>query len=252
MVYQASGLPLELLKDGILWLFASSCFSSQKCVTSWLSCHSKVWSFQRCAVMRVRCRAGPRIPFHTSVNAVWFYCHFLWWKLINPFPSPLPPNYVSSSQHGHWSVSAAGLTGPHLSQERWGVPGQPQVLHLSSGLFINLTAVSRCCILNRGLFFSFWYIFTEALPICWGACIFFKTRLEVVSATRGGGHYPLQFESFWKKNNTHWHTTHSTFDSRLIFQPLCKFYELSTKQTQYFKGLAVNVVRCLWSSVLMV
>lgn len=47
-------------------------------------------------------QAGPQIPFHTPVNAVWFYCHFLWWKVINPFLpllSPSPPNYLSSSQH---------------------------------------------------------------------------------------------------------------------------------------------------------
>lgn len=185
--------------------------------------------------MRRDAGASPRIPFHTSVNAVWFYCHFLWWKLINPFPSPLPPNYVSSSQHGHWSVSAAGLTGPHLSQERWGVPGQPRVLHLPSGLFINLTAVSWCCVLNRGLLLlSFCYIFTEALPIS-----------PLLRSLGGGGVIILQCESLWKENNTP-HTL------RLIFQPLCKFYELSTKQTQYFKGWAVNVVWCLWSSVLMV
>lgn len=32
-------------------------------------------------------QTGPQIPFYTPVNAVWFYCHFLWWKVTN-HPSP--------------------------------------------------------------------------------------------------------------------------------------------------------------------
>lgn len=51
----------------------------------------------------------------------------------------------SHSVFGRWSVSAVGLTGPHLFPERWGVPGPLQVCLLSSGLFINVIS-----------FFFFW------------------------------------------------------------------------------------------------
>lgn len=72
-------------------------------------------------------------------------------KSHKPFPSPslhLRPLTICHpfSILGQWSVSAEGLTDPCLSQERWAVPWQSQVLHLSSGLFINLTAASWDCL----------------------------------------------------------------------------------------------------------
>ena len=95
-------------------------------------------------------------------------------KSHEPFPSPSlsPPPliYVSSSQHPR-SVEREhrGLTGPRLSQERWDVPGQTQVLHFSSGLFINLPATfwGLYPLDAPGpppLFCFLFYLLTEALP----------------------------------------------------------------------------------------
>lgn len=111
MIYQASGVPLAVLKDSILWLFADRCglflffLSEMGHILIVLSLRSvKFPEVHRDA--GASARVGATHPSPHFFNAVWFYCHFLWWKVINPilpFPSPLPLNYVSSSQH-LWSV----------------------------------------------------------------------------------------------------------------------------------------------------
>lgn len=141
---------------------------------------------------------GPRIPFHTSVNVVWFYCHFLWWKVINPFPSPSPPNCVSASQHP-WPVERE-----HRGADKVLVyPRRDGVFLGSPRSFTTHQAFSKTSLPPLGIvymtqrplntvfplpfFFFLFYLFTEALPCSplmrnWFR--FFKTGLEVLSATR--------------------------------------------------------------------
>lgn len=153
-----------------------SYFSSQKCVRSWLSCHSKVCSFWKCTVMllhRHGWSAGPHIPFHTPVNVVWFCCHFLWWKVINPLRSPSPPNYLSSFQHP-WSLEREhrGADRPlFIPGDMWWSKTAPGFSPLIRpfhkphcrllGLYPQSTGLWTWSSLYLFLFF---YLFTEALP----------------------------------------------------------------------------------------
>lgn len=117
---------------------------------------------------------GKRPPSNTPVNAVWFYCHFLWWKVINspspPLPS-LPPICHPFSILGHWSMRQTLVYplerhgGPfpvlHLSSEPFHKPLSPAAPRSSSLLFLPL------------LLFN---LFTEALP---RSCRFFYRFLSV-------------------------------------------------------------------------
>lgn len=144
-------------------------------------------------------------------------------KSHKPLRSPSPPNYLSSSRH-LWAAErgAMGLTGPRLSQERWGVSGQPQVLHLPSDLFINLTATSWDYIndpeasehcLPSTLLFSFSFIFSQRLChalLWWGSRSRFFLRQGLKFFLQQQGVVILyNYENlFVKTKKTPTHTSH--------------------------------------------
>lgn len=150
---------------------------------------------------------------------------------------------------GQWSMSTDRPSfSPGEMRCSWAVPGpSPLVRRLYD---------HYCCLLvlfpqHRGHFlFPLSVIFSQRLChalLWWGTCRFFKTGLEVLSATRGS-HNPLQYWVFLiKRNNNIPHTyLHDMFGSLLIFQPWCKFYELFPLK-RLPKSLAINVVWGLWS-----
>lgn len=135
----------------------------------WLSCHLKV---QFSGVVLWRCCTavvdweGPHTPFHTLVNVVWFYCHFLWWKVIKPFASPSPFNYLSSFQHP-WPSECECRGADRLPF----IPAKMSSLRsFTSHRAINFPAASWDCVHSPEASnclpstLSFAYFFTEALP----------------------------------------------------------------------------------------
>lgn len=118
---------------------------------------------------------------------------------------------------GQWSVSTLGLTGPRLSQERWVVPGQPPVLHLTSGLSYTLMLpLGIVCMTQRLLKTICSLILLYLLSFHRGFAtlssdeelanlVFLKPGLWFLQQQRG--HYPLQYwELFLEKNTYYMHT----------------------------------------------
>lgn len=179
-------------------------------------------------------------------------------KSHKPFPSPslhLRPLTICHpfSILGQQSVSAEGLTDPCLSQERWAVPWQSQVLHLSSGLFINLTAASWDCLhgseatennlTSAFLFFSLSSFHRGFATLSSDEELayleFLKQGLQFFQQ-QGWSLTSAIFREIKTQRTSH---TNSMFGSRLIFQPLMKIsLTLSTTETQCFKGQTGNVV----------
>lgn len=167
-----------------------------------------------------------------------------------PFPSPSPSsNCVSSSQPPKRERREADRP-LFVSGEMGRSAATPGSFTSRWGLFINLHVVSwdrmfdpEAC--ERGLpsvfipssFHRGFAVLLFGLLSPQG-CRFFQ-----------GGCRPLQY-CFQNREHTHIHT-HSVVGIQLIFQPWWKFHELAPQESQYFRGLAVNVVWCLWSLVLM-
>lgn len=119
-----------------------------------------------------------------------------------------------------------GLTGLRLSQERWGVPGQPQVLHLSSGLSINLTAASWDCIHEpeaSGNSDPSTFLFFSLLSFHRGfATLSSDEELADLDFLRQGSRFIIicNIENCFEKKHTNILHTYDIrmFGSRLIFQ----------------------------------
>lgn len=196
--------------DCSLTVAASSCFSSQK------MCHILIVLSLKSVELPDRPEhppgQGPRIPLHTCFNAVWFYCHFLRWKVINPHPS-LPFTFAP----GLCVILSASLVSGAWAPPGWQAliyPRRDGVLLCSPRSFTSH---------HKPPSFSFLsVIFSQRLCralLWWGTCRLFKAGLHILSATREG-HYPLQYWVFLQGKKTHWHTTYSMFDTWLIFQLL--------------------------------
>lgn len=98
-----------------LGILLGSVSSHLRNVQSWLSCHSKVCSLAE--VFSVA--ASPTwivghfpSPADMPVNTVWFYCHFLWWKVVNLFPSPSSTISHLFGIFGQWSRCIHSLAAP--------------------------------------------------------------------------------------------------------------------------------------------
>lgn len=143
---------------GILWgsvlshLFAIALRNVQ----SWLSCHSKV-----CKLVEVfSVAASPTwivghfpSPADMLVNTVWVYCHFLWWKVVNLFPSP-------SSTISH----LFGIFGQLSERPRRSFFGSPQIASSHQDISEPLSAACWYWVKTQGhQVFPLLFIFTEAL-----------------------------------------------------------------------------------------
>lgn len=241
----SSGLLLAVLKYRVstdcLLTTAISSYRYQKCVRSWLSCHSKVWSFWRCTVMLLLCCTGLGRATHLRPHLHKRRLILLSLSLMkshkpssSPFPSPSPPRYLSSSQH-LWGSGAWAPWGWQVLvyPRRDGVfLGSPRSFTSHQTFYKPHRRLLGLYTRPRGLWthsLPFSFIFSQRLcqaSLRWGTCrfrFFFKTGLEVLSAPRGGGviislqYWELFLEK--RKNTPH---TYSMFGSRLMFQPCGK------------------------------
>lgn len=143
---------------GILWGSVSSHLFAiaLRNVQSWLSCHSKA-----CSLAEVFSVAASPMwivehfpsPADMLVNTVWFYCHFLWWKVVNLFPSPSSAISHLFGIFGQWSG------GPRRS-----FFGSPLTASSHQDLSEPLSAACWYWVQAQGhQVFPLLFIFTEAL-----------------------------------------------------------------------------------------
>lgn len=218
-----------------------SCYSSQKCVRSWLSCHSKSVTFPEmyrdAARAAVGDWAGPRISFHckrclillslslmkshkplpsSSLHLLALtICHLLLqhpWLVEREQLRADRPSFIPGEMGCSWAAPGASplirpLLKPHYCL--LGLYPWPRGLRTPSSLHLSFIFSQRLC---------------HAL-LWWGTCRFWFFLRQSLRFFQQQGR--VIFLCNIENKNSDMLRTYSMFGSRLIFQPWWKFHELS-------------------------